>query len=511
MRTDIKSIKGEIVSIYEEGGSKADAARFIMDKTGLKTTASKDWAKKIYEECSIFGSCEEDDGKVDEFDDLESTPQKLKSDLEFEDKYIYNNEADTYLFLLDRRFGKNIVLGGEKIRSLIKNYSNFDGEPESINKVAINYGIPRKMLIAILKILGITHDSLPMTDEEIAEKSDDELLKEYVVNKKFALNQKIQKEDWKNTKDSAKKWDAFVTGRYAPWKEAIESWEAPKIPTLWENDEYCENSDIENTFLCVLTDTHIGELTKNSWSGKTFNTPKAIANIVSYIRQIDEKLSERKVVPTKCQLVIMGDILNSCVDGETRRGTKLHNDIVNAELFKVGMNVLVAFVDALKQIFPTVNINCIKGNHDSFLIQSVYFACEKYFETVENLNWKICDYWIDSFKINNCYFMYAHGKDDDCHISLPKSNPKKFESFVQSLLLSKIEELVGVKSKYFISGHLHSYQQIENNDFESIQVPSMSGSADVFADTLGYRSKARQNCFIVGQDHIEEVFHFYFE
>lgn len=512
MTTEISSIKEDIIAIYEDGGIKADAARFIMNKTGLKKTAAKDWAKKIHDECSLFGSCEETDETEEELDEeLESAPKALKSDLEFEDKYVYNKDSDKYLFLMDKRFGKNIILDGEKVRSLITNYSNFDDNPETINSVAIKYGVPRKMLIAILAILGITHDSLPMTDEEIAEKDEEELLKEYVINKKFALNQRIQKEDWKATKQSAKKWDEFTVGKFNPFIEAIEDWTPPTYPNpiKWKTSADVE-FDNDKTFLCVLTDTHIGELTKNSWEGKTFNTEKAIENILSYLSQIEKKLLEKKTIPSKCKLVIMGDILNSFIDGMTRKGTPLHNDIINADLYKVGLDVIVAFVDAINQMFPNVDISCVKGNHDSDLIWAVYYAASRFFENREGIVWKISDYWLDSFKVNNCYFIYTHGKDDVNHIALPKANSKKFESFVQSLLLSKVEDLVGVKSKYFISGHLHSYEQIELNDFEFIQVPASVG-ADDFAEGLGFRSKARQNCFIVGQDHIEEILHFYFD
>lgn len=517
MTDKIESIKEDIINIFRNGGIKADAARYISEKVGLGRTQSQEWARRIYDECRVFGSAEEDTQKDVSYSD--ETPEeyqhvepKLNTDLEFSDKYVYNKDKDDYLFLLEKRFGKNLILSGEVVRNLVKNYSNYDGNPDSINQVSIRYGIPRNYLVYILKVLGITHDSLPFTSEDYEERDEDELLEEYISGKKFALNQKIQKKDWKTTKENARKWDEFVLGKYNPFLDAIDSWKPePSIESIsgrFENTEY--EYDDNNVFLCVLTDTHIGELTKNSWEGKTFNTEKAVQNIISYIMQIDRKLSEKKYFPSTCKLVIMGDILNSFVDGMTRRGTKLHNDIINAELYKVGLDTIIAFVDAMRQIFKTVDISCVKGNHDSDLIWAVYYAASRFFETNSQIQWNISDYWLDSFKINQCYFIYTHGKDDVNHIALPKANSKKFESFVQSLLLSKVKELVDVESKYFISGHLHSYEQIELNDFEFIQVPA-SVNADDFSEGLGFRSKARQNCFVVGQKNIEEILHFYFD
>lgn len=505
MTEDIKSIKEDIIKIYQNGGIKADAARYIQEKLGLGKSQSKEWARRIYDECRVFGSAEEDDSEPDVEDEYDEP--KLDNDLEFQEKYVYNKDSDTYLFLLEKRFGKNLILSGDVVKGLIKNYSNYDGSPDSINQVSIRYSIPRNYLIYILKILGITHDSLPFTAEEYQEREEDELLEEYISGKKFALNQKIQKQDWKITKDDARKWNEFVIGKFNPYLEALETWTPPSFANL---PDPIERESNDRVFLCVLTDTHIGELTKKCWEGKTFNTEKAVANIISYIEQINNKLNEWKTVPSKCKLVIMGDILNSCVDGMTRKGTKLHNDIVNGDMFKIGLDVIITFVSALKQLFSVVNISCMSGNHDSFMISSVYYSSSRYFENEKDIVWNISEYWLDSFKVNNCYFVYTHGKDDDNHVALP-NNKQKLESFVQSLLLKRVEELVGVQSKYFITGHLHNYVQEEMNDFEFIRVPSIVGSADSFATALGYMTKARQNCFIVGQNHIEEILHFYFD
>tara|TARA_R110000765_G_scaffold7963_4_gene26067 strand:+ start:78128 stop:79657 length:1530 start_codon:yes stop_codon:yes gene_type:complete len=509
MRKEIDNIKGDIISIYEEGGFdsygiKTQAAKYIMEKTGLKKTAAKDWAKRIYDECLALGSVE----IIQEVEEVE-TEEVFETDLEFTKDYIYNKEDDNYVFLLQKQVGRNVILDGTTIRSFIKNYSNYSGDTLTLNKIALRYGISKEVVQNIFRILKITHDSLPITPEELEEKSVEEIRDETLDNKRFVLHQEIQKQDWKQTEADAKKWNRMIVGKYNPFVEAIEDWTPPSIANFSPN-EITAGRDDSKTFMCVLTDTHIGELTKESWEGKTFNTPKAIANILSYLTQMHDKLQERTVVPSDCKLVIMGDILNSFVDGMTRRGTKLHNDVINGDLYKIGLDVIITFVRTLREMFPTVSISCVKGNHDSDLVYAVYYAASRYFENTTGIDWKISTLFIDSFKINNCYFIYSHGKDDEYHVSIPKTTSKNFESFVQSLLLAKIEDIIGVKSKYFLSGHLHSYQHNELNDFEQIQVPA-SVNADGYAEALGYRSKARQNCFIVGQDYIEETLHFFFD
>ena len=162
----------------------------------------------------------------------------------------------------------------------------------------------------------------------------------------------------------------------------------------------------------------------------------------------------------KVVLVCLGDILNSCLDGATRKGTKLDNDIINENMFDVGLDVLVSFISGLKEIFGTVEVRCTKGNHDGILAYAMYKACEKFFENDDSVSVDVTKKYIDYFRVNNNFFLYTHGATDTVRTSLPKGKDK-LQSFVQSLLLKKTNELVGVQGKYILSGHTHSFEHIE--------------------------------------------------
>lgn len=509
MNKTINDIKQDVFAIYETGGIKADASRFIRSELGLKETQSKHWAKILYEEYEdlLGGGGDVDEGEKSE--SLESEPKTVDNDLEYQDKYVYDKEKDKYIFLLENRLGKNMVLDGCVVRSMVKNYSNFDDTPLTINEVSVRYKIPRNYLLYILKILGVTHDSLPFTPEDYQDRDPDELVKEAITEKRFSVHQKIQRQFWKDTKESAKKWDEFVVGKFNPFVEAINNWSPPEFPSVVSSNKKKPSGKTDDTLLVVLTDTHIGKLTKNSWNGEVFDTHVAVDNIFSYLSQIEEELDERKTRITKCKLVLMGDILNSCIDGKTRHETELTNDIINEDMFRVGLDVVVSFITGLNGMFDNIDIHCVKGNHDSIMIYGVYYAALKYFEKNDAVNWHISDYWLDSFRINDCYFIYTHGKDDKHRTSLPKNRGKNLESYIQSLLLSKLHELQNIDSKYFITGHLHSYEHVEMNDFDFIQVPA-SVNADSYEDGLGYRQNAKQNAFVVGKGHIKNTLHFRF-
>jgi hypothetical protein len=499
----IESIRDQAISKFEDGETKSDVARYIQSKTDLKWSQSKYWSKRIYDEF-IAVNQSPTDSKID--NTLDDTPN---DDLEFSHKYVYVKDQDKYIFLLHNVIGKNFILTGSTIRSLVKNYSNFDGEAASINEVSIKYKIPRNIVTQILKIMGITHDSLPVTNEELCEKDEDSIIEDCLQDKKFSLYQKLQKKDWVQTKEDAKRWNALQSGTLDPISRFLDNWTPPKqvyVSNYKHTNSLKANS--KKAFLSVLTDNHIGELTENTYRGDTYNSTIAIKNILNYLQQIDETVSTRTYKFDKCVLVCLGDLLNSCLDGLTRKGTQVNNDIINEDLFDIGLDVLVLFIEGLKSIFGKVEVKCTKGNHDSVLIYAIYSACKKYFQHDKNITFDISKLFIDKFKVYNNYFIYTHGAHDTMKIKIPKDRGAKMDSFFQSLLLSDIKLLDGVKGKYVLSGDTHSFEYLERNDFEFI-VCSASVKSNEYAESLGYTNMSRQQGFILGEDYIEEILNFY--
>jgi predicted phosphodiesterase len=502
MTDKILSVKDDILKLFVNGASKADAARYIQENADLGWSQSKYWAKVIYDQ--YYRNYNTNSEETEGFN--KSEEKELENDLEYKDKYVYNQDDDKYVFLLHKSLGKNVVLDGSVIRGITKSYTNYDDEPTTINETALKYRVPRNVLIQVLRILGITHDAIPFTPEDIKDREEEELVDEYINDKMFSIQQKIQKKDWKKTKDDAKQWNEFIAGQVDPICNYLDNWTPPNFEYIPKSFFNREGEKSNKVFMSVLTDNHIGELTENAFDGTKYDTDKAIDNIYEYLRQIEESVSNRTYTFDKVVLVCLGDILNSCLDGMTRKGTKLDNDIINENMFDVGLDVLVSFITGLESIFGNVEVKCTKGNHDGILSYAMYRACEKFFSKNENVSFDITKKYVDYFKVNNTFFLYTHGATDTIRTSLPKSG-NKLESFVQSLLLKKAEELVGVKGKYILSGHTHSFEHIEYNQFEHI-VCSASVNSDEYAEALGYHSRPRQQGFVLGTNYIEETIHF---
>ena len=101
---------------------------------------------------------------------------KWSSALEFKEKYVFNPETDQYVFPSSRVKSGNIVLSGGTVRDIQRDYSNYNGEPATLIEISRKHQIPKLILTDVMNKLGITHESLPVTDEELKTKDKAELL-----------------------------------------------------------------------------------------------------------------------------------------------------------------------------------------------------------------------------------------------------------------------------------------------------------------------------------------------
>ena len=109
---------------------------------------------------------------------------KETNNLKFTEKYVYNKEKDQYVIYLKAANG-NIVLSGQVVRGLVENYSNWYGKEHSVNEICRNYGIPKNYFNELKSVLGITHDSEPITNEELLNGDIEKITEDLLQKKKF--------------------------------------------------------------------------------------------------------------------------------------------------------------------------------------------------------------------------------------------------------------------------------------------------------------------------------------
>ena len=480
-----------IISKLKIGWLKAEIIRQLVTKTGWGKTKAREAVAAVIE-----------DSKQVEISPKEES--SWSSSLELKEAYIYNKDDDKYVFQTKKVPSGAVVLSGTVVRAIHRGYVG----GETTNSLARRYTIPRAILTEVISKLGLTHDSLPFTNEEIKTKSDSELIIDTLEQRKFELFQKLEKETWKDTQANANKWMEFKANSLDPFVSFLSNWKPPEYQPV-KAPKY-KNTDSNRAFVVGAFDWHIGarEEARYMWKGNDWNLAAANNSVNRYAAKILEHVQNDVKGFNRCVFLLGGDLYNS-LTGFTANGTPMNNEFSRDTQFEAVMNLLIQFINHLLSIFPNVECHFVRGNHGGTTDIPLAWAIKNYFHTENRLIFDISSCRTKPIRVNSVLMLIDHGASDQTKSLLP-ANGKAKESYIQHLLLANPDLLIGVKQKLFIQGDLHHYQQREYNDFEFFMFGALPCGSQ-YADTKNMHNRPRQNCLIVGDDGVEQVLHVYLD
>lgn len=420
------------------------------------------------------------------------------------DKYVYNSKTDTYVINLKCKKSPFCV-SGAKHRAICRAYSDWS-DNLTANEICVKFSLTPEIFSEYRKIFNLTKDREPLSVEEVVGNTVDESVASILEEKRYKIYQGYEKELWKDIQTKAEKWDNLNARTLDTLRLSLDGWEPIKAPLVHKK----KASGTGKVFVASLADTHIGEIFKHdeAYKGKEFNSEVACDIIDSYSFDIIQSVKEKGDDFDSCIITVLGDFLHSCVDGMTRKGTHLHNEIVNEEMFILGMNAMTRFISNLRTVFPKIKVIVQKGNHDSFVLTYLALAVEKYFNSDPGVEFVISNAWASLHRVGNIAMIVTHGGHDTLKKQLDPVGAK-LKSFIQELFLQRVNEIQGVTQKIVLSGHKHAFNQADLGSFEFYCLGS-SVRGDNYADALGLYHTPRQNCLILDSNHVLETLHFYF-
>ena len=426
--------------------------------------------------------------------------------LKFSEKYVYNKEDDKYVFHL-RAADDFVVLPGATVRGIIDNYSNWYKSPSSVNEICRNYRLPKAYFNELKELLGLTHNSEPVTKEELLSKDINQLADDILEKKKFQLYQKVQRRSWKETEDAATKWYDFVEGIYNPFDGLLKSWVPPKYVPI--KQEPSKKKASAKALIVGLSDIHFGTYAnpENSFRKKGASTQDVILGVEKYAQDIATLLTDRTYAFNECVVTSLGDILHTTGQGFTTKGTPLSHDCIKEEQFNAAFDTLTKFIESMLQLFPKVRVKSVKGNHNDFGDYVLFKALQAYFRKERRINFEVFQSDHGLFKINNTLFIISHGYSAEYRGHLP-SGGKARESYIANLFLANPEALLNVKSKVLLTADQHHWEAKEYAEFEHYMLSTIV-NGDKYAEAMGLNSRAKQSCFVVDDTGIAEVLYSY--
>jgi hypothetical protein len=434
--------------------------------------------------------------------------ESWSGELKYTEKYVYNKESDKYIVYLKAANG-NVVLPGPLVRNIFENYSNWYNNSRSINEICRNFKIPRNYFEELKAVFGLTHDSEPVTKEELLEKDINQLTEDIVQKKKFQLYQKVQKKNWKDTEEAAKKWFELMEGVYNPFETLLKNWTPPSYTPLPSPKVKSKISKENRSMLVGLSDLHFGAFTneKDSFRGIGNSTSTTVKNMEAYAVNITKAVESRNYSFNECVVTGLGDILHTTGKGFTAKGTPLAFDCLKEAQFDAAFNSLTMFISHMLTVFPKVRVKSVKGNHNDFGDYVLFKALEAYFRKEKRIEFEIYRSDHGLFKINNTLFVISHGYSADYSGHLPAAG-KGRESYIANLFLTHPQELIGVKTKVLITADQHHLESKEYAEFEHYMLSTLAPN-DAYSEAMGLKSTPRQSCFIVDDEGISEILYSY--
>lgn len=482
---------------------KREEARALIAKIlGVKRTQQYHWLNKLYEESKKTGlTFKETVTKVT--DSLKEIDVEEDQDLEFKDKYVFNKDTGQYIFFC-KKAGKNIVLEESLFKSILQSYSNFNGPDSTINEMSRKFNIPRNILSEILNIYGFTHDEIPVTKEELFEKTPEEITEDLLQTKKFEIYQKFQKKDWKETQEDANKWRALQIGQLNPFKDFVNTFKPQITNVTLPNNEVAGDHHI----VFELSDLHFGAHADEEelYLGKGWNIEETTKSILTLCAKAKAHVLAQKAKYASVKLLLMGDLLDS-LTGETEKGTELDTHPIGEKQFEVGFKVLETFISGLLEVCPKIEVIGVAGNHSYYGDWALMKCLEKFFSSNPNVKFNISKKRWVNFEIEGSLFIAEHGYSAFYKAKVPKGDLAR-ESYIKTLLLSKPELLINSKRRYFLTADQHSLEYKEYNGFEFIRF-STPVRGNKFVDHLALTNAPRQNALIVNKDGVQQIVNFY--
>lgn len=421
---------------------------------------------------------------------MDPEPGKPKNDgvevsdsgLLYKGNYVYNENTDTYIVFLDRA-GKRLSFSGAQMRNMKTSYSNWDGQPQTINEICRAFAIRRDWFLELKSVMGWTHDSEPFTEEEIMDRPEEDMVADVLQSKRQSLFRATEKAKWLETARNADKWVDFEQNVFQPLMAHIEA-NAPKHRAPMLNLKASKEK-----FAVVLApfDLHYGKYGWQSETGESYNRKEARELLLHHSNE-QARFFSTFGKPEKIVVASASDYFH--IDNQqhlTTAGTPQDVDGTRSQILIEGCELAVEHAEMLAQIAPIEWLG-VAGNHDQDSALTVMMYMRAWFRNTKNFTIDVDPSLQRCTKYGNSALAFFHGhgiKVGDMHSVMSK----KFRPIWRQ-----------TDRHYCFSGHLHHEVVREIHGIKHYQVSSLAGH-DRYLAKHGYITSDRAlQSYVVSED-----------
>lgn len=381
--------------------------------------------------------------------------------------YVYDKNRDQYKTFIQQAKGW-VTTAGDAHRNIVEWYSNWDGQPVSLNGISRRTGLPRTWVVGYLKAHGITHDSAPFSAEEIARRGVEELAQDALALKRGALATRAQELGAKEQAEAARSWwdfESTVLDRIRGWiGEFHTTRTTPQI----------DLSRAERPFWLVTsaTDFHWGMYSWSGESGYEYNRNIAKERLMQTTEDLICRLPGR---PEGITIAVGSDFFH--IDGigpekRTTRGTPQDSEGSALEILISGCELQREHIDILSQVAP-VTVVLMSGNHDRASSHALLMYLHAVYENSEQVS-VIKDHTLRTYQeIGNTLVCFTHG------------DTAKVKDLGSIMAKERRSEWGTARHHVAFGGHLHHQRIQEVGGIRHYLLPSLA-SPDAWHSGAGY-------------------------
>lgn len=420
--------------------------------------------------------------------------------------YTFNSSNNVYTFYTEKKFGNDLKFSKALVDQIINLYTDFSGSWTAL-QIAQHFNISEVHVKYILRVLKITHASIPFTEETIQTSDEETLIQSALESKSNRIFNQIQQRELQNLKTDAEKWRQFKSLEINPFEKVLSKWTPPNYvpPKVSES-----SSKSKNSILVGLSDWHYGLVAHERYlytCKKDWNISETEAAVSQYAAKIaaDIKKNDYKHV----KLLLLGDMIHS-LTGETDKGTRLEAHPIGEEQLEVAFNSLVNFIKIILPFSNDISVIACSGNHSALGDYILSRMLSLYFRNDSRIKFVITNKRHITFEIGNNIFLMEHGYSAVTKNRLPQQT-KARENYINNLFLTNPDVIDTSKRRYYLSADQHHSESYELTGVEGFMFPTLVGGCR-YSDNAGYHSRSRQTALVVDDaEGVVNTKYFYFD
>lgn len=402
--------------------------------------------------------------------------------------YHYDIENDMYITSMHAK-ETPLIIPGDVHRALIASYSNFDGQPDSIKKLCVRFGFPRKWFMEYKRIHGIVHDGDPVTREELSLEDHQVLVDQVYERAQVSFHKKLSEKKRNEDAIDADKWRRFDAVVLTEMERLFQDREGLEPLVLLED---YRKLDSDTVLVIPPMDLHFGMYASRNANGDAcWNRDKAREHLALSVTDLLNRLAFK---PSKIITTIGSDWFHTDASkSTTTKGTPLDSDGIPAEIFVEGCELMVSFIETLRQVAP-VECIVVPGNHDRHNSISLWMYLKAWYRDVRDV--AVCPTCRSRqyTRVGRTLLGFSHG-------DLIKKG-----HYGHMMAVEAPQDWGECLHRIWLTGHKHGFEVYPDGGTQVFQVPVLI-PADLWHYDNGYvgRPKQMMALLVTGNDGVIDV------